>query len=94
MSHQEHRQAAPDQVRCAVVTVSDTRTLETDTSGKYIQAALSDAGHAVSAYMIVKDEPDDIRRLLQHHIQSPETDAVLLSGDTKELEWIENAFGE
>lgn len=82
MSHQEHRQEAPDLVRCAVVTVSDTRTLETDTSGQYMQAALSGAGYAVSAYMIVKDEPEDIRRLLQHHIQSPETDAVLLSGGT------------
>jgi molybdenum cofactor biosynthesis protein B len=70
MSHQEHREQAPDLVRCAVVTVSDTRTLETDTSGKYMQAALGAAGYSVSAYMIVKDEPEDIRRLLQHHIQS------------------------
>ncbi len=82
MSHQEHRQQAPDQVRCAVVTVSDTRTPETDTSGKYMQEALMGAGHAVSAYMIVKDEPEDIRRLIQHHMQSSETDAVLLSGGT------------
>ncbi len=82
MSHQEHRRQAPDQVRCVVVTVSDTRTPETDTSGNYMQQALTGAGHAVSAYMIVKDEPEEIRRLLQHHIQSPDTDAVLLSGGT------------
>ena len=82
MSHQEHRQQSPDQVRCAVVTVSDTRTPDTDTSGKYMQAALRSDGHAISAYMIVKDEPEDIRRLLQHHIQSPDTDAVLLTGGT------------
>lgn len=82
MSHQEHRQQAPEQVRCAVVTVSDTRTPETDTSGKYMQETLTGAGHAISAYMIVKDEPEDIRRLIQHHIQSSETDAVLLSGGT------------
>ena len=82
MSHQEHRQQSPDQVRCAVVTVSDTRTPDTDTSGKYMQAALRGDGHAISAYMIVKDEPEDIRRLLQHHIQSPDTDAVLLTGGT------------
>ncbi len=82
VSHQEHRQQAPEQVRCAVVTVSDTRTPETDSSGKYMQEALTGTGHAVSAYMIVKDEPEDIRRLIQHHIQSPETDAVLLSGGT------------
>ncbi len=82
MSHQEHRQQSPDQVRCAVVTVSDTRTPDTDTSGKYMQEALSGAGHAINAYMIVKDEPEDIRRLLRHHIQSPDTDAVLLTGGT------------
>ena len=82
MSHQEHRQQSPDQVRCAVVTVSDTRMPDTDTSGKYMQEALSGAGHAINAYMIVKDEPEDIRRVLQHHIQSPDTDAVLLTGGT------------
>lgn len=82
MSHQEHRRQAPHHVRCAVVTVSDTRTPETDTSGKYMQEALSSAGHAINAYMIVKDEPEAIRRLLQHHIQSPDTDAILLSGGT------------
>jgi molybdopterin adenylyltransferase len=82
MSHQEHRQQAPEHVRCAVITVSDTRTPETDTSGKLMQESLAREGHRVCAYMIVKDEPDDIRHLLTHHIQTPETDAVLLSGGT------------
>ena len=82
MSHQEHRHQAPESVRCAVITVSDTRTPENDTSGQYMQEALSHAGHTVSAYMIVKDEPADIHRLLTHHMQAPDTDAVLLSGGT------------
>ena len=82
MSHQEHRQQAPDSVRCAVITVSDSRTPATDTSGQFMQQALTDAGHQVSAYSIVKDEPDDIRRLLQHFIQAEDADAVLLSGGT------------
>jgi molybdenum cofactor biosynthesis protein B len=82
MSHQEHRHQAPKSVRCAVITVSDTRTPENDTSGRYMQEALGRAGHTVSAYMIVKDEPADIHRLLTHHIQAPDTDAVLLSGGT------------
>ena len=82
MSHQEHRHQAPESVRCAVITVSDTRTPENDTSGQYMQEALSRAGHTVGAYMIVKDEPDDIQRVLTHHIQAPDTDAVLLSGGT------------
>ena len=82
MSHQEHRQQAAGGLRCAVITVSDTRTPETDTSGRLMQEALAEAGHPIHAYCIVKDEPDDIRRLLQHHIGDDETDAVLLSGGT------------
>jgi molybdenum cofactor biosynthesis protein B len=82
MSHQEHQRQAPDSVRCAVITVSDTRTPENDTSGQFMQQALTHAGHQVSAYVIVKDEPDDIRRLLTHFIQAEDTDAILLSGGT------------
>lgn len=82
MSHQEHRQQAPHSIRCAVITVSDTRTPETDTSGQFMQQALTQAGHRVGAYTIVKDEPDEIRRLLRHFIQDADTDAVLLSGGT------------
>ena len=82
MSHQEHRQQAAGGLRCAVITVSDTRTPETDTSGRLMQEALVAAGHVIHAYCIVKDEPDDIRRLLQHHVRDVETDAVLLSGGT------------
>lgn len=82
MSHQQHRQQAPDRVRCAVITVSDTRTPETDTSGQWMQQALTQAGHSVSAYTIVKDEPEDIRRLIRHFIHAADTDAVLLSGGT------------
>lgn len=82
MSHQEHRRQSPDSVRCAVITVSDTRTPETDTSGQLMQQALTQHGHTISAYSIVKDEPADIRRLLAHFIQAADTDAVLLSGGT------------
>ena len=82
MSYQEHRHQAPGSVRCAVITVSDTRTPETDTSGQYMQQALQQAGHSISAYMIVKDEPAEIRRLLQHHIHAADTEAILLSGGT------------
>ena len=82
MSHQEHRQQAASGLRCAVITVSDTRTTDTDTSGRLMQEALTEAGHVIHAYCIVKDERDDIRRLLQHHVRDDETDAILLSGGT------------
>jgi molybdenum cofactor biosynthesis protein B len=65
-----------------VLTVSDSRTPETDTSGQFIQQALTRKGHHISAYVIVKDEPSEIRHLLHRFIQASDTDAVLLSGGT------------
>ena len=47
-----------------------------------MQQALTQAGHTVSVYTIVKEEPADIRRLLTHFIQAEDTDAILLSGGT------------
>jgi molybdenum cofactor biosynthesis protein B len=69
MGHQEHEQRARDelssQVRCAVLTISDTRTPETDTSGAAIRTALIQAGHDVVRYNIVRDEPEQIDALVR-----------------------------
>ncbi len=48
MSVQEHKQEAPDIVRCKVITVSDTRTEETDKSGKLMMSFLEEAGHHIA----------------------------------------------
>jgi len=69
MGHQEHEQRARDelsaQVRCAVLTISDTRTPETDTSGAAIRTALTQAGHDVVRYNVVRDEPEQIDALVR-----------------------------
>ena len=52
------------QVPVAVITVSDTRTVETDESGKLIHTLAAAAGHVVVDYRIVKDEPDQVLRAL------------------------------
>ena len=57
MSQQEHKSVAPRFVRCFVLTVSDTRTEATDTSGHAIVELLTAAGHLVAGRRIVKDEP-------------------------------------
>ena len=44
-----------------VITCSDTRTPETDTSGQLIQQLLKDKGHHIAAYHLVKDEPAEIK---------------------------------
>ena len=78
----EHRAAAPDHVRCAVVTVSDTRTIETDRSGQLILDQLGDAGHEVVAYQIVKDEPEQIDAILSSLVGRADCDAVIFNGGT------------
>jgi molybdenum cofactor biosynthesis protein B len=62
----DHHQQAEKEgaVPVAVVTVSDTRTIETDTSGKLIQELLVGQGHRVVDYRIIKDEPAQITTLL------------------------------
>jgi molybdenum cofactor biosynthesis protein B len=68
MGYQEHEQRAraeaPTAIRCGVITISDTRTPDTDSSGAAIRAALDDAGHTVTRYQIVKDEPAQIAALV------------------------------
>ena len=53
-----HRQAAPEAVPTAIVTVSDTRTLETDTGGALVESLLQAADQPVSGRRIVPDEPE------------------------------------
>ena len=57
--------ASQGQVLLAIVTVSDTRTSETDTSGKLIRQLVEKAGHRVVAYRIVRDEPGEVRAALE-----------------------------
>lgn len=79
-STQEHRAQAPESVTCAVITVSDTRTPETDRSGALIRERLTEAGHQVVAYRIVPDEPDQVGALIDELVGT--CDAVILNGGT------------
>ncbi len=66
MSAEEHRGLAESQgsIGVAIVTVSDTRTTETDKSGQTIRALCEEAGHIIVDYRIVKDEPDQVQQAL------------------------------
>lgn len=79
---EHHRQSAPQRVTCAVVTVSDTRTLETDTGGQTVCDRLSGAGYEVVAREIIPDEPAQMQPLLKRFAADPTIDAVLLTGGT------------
>ena len=80
MALSDHRRAAVHVVRCAVVTVSDTRTEATDTSGRAIVELLERAGHTVESKSIVRDEPEQVRTIVGAHVGR--LDAVITTGGT------------
>jgi len=81
-STQQHRHAAPQAVRCAVVTVSDTRTLESDRGGQLLEESLSAAGHTVTRREVVPDAPSRIRALVEELADGTALDAILITGGT------------
>jgi molybdopterin adenylyltransferase len=78
----QHRCDSPKSVRCAVVTVSDTRTLETDRGGKLVADLLEAGGHQVTGRQIVKDDPTEIGTLIAKLADPNAVDAVLITGGT------------
>jgi molybdopterin adenylyltransferase len=77
-----HRQAAPEDVPTAVVTVSDTRDLASDTGGQLVEAMLREAGQSVVGRRIVKDEPAAIAEALSAALADPAVRAVIFTGGT------------
>jgi molybdenum cofactor biosynthesis protein B len=69
-------------VRIAVLTVSDTRTLESDSSGGYLASAIEGAGHVLAARRIVPDDEAAIRAAVRAWIDDPQVDAVISTGGT------------
>src|SRR5262245_42449792 len=69
-------------INIAVVTISDTRTAQTDTSGAYIAERLAAEGHRIAARAIVKDSEVLIRAQLAQWIADPNVDVVIATGGT------------
>lgn len=79
---ERHRRDAPAAVRVFVLTISDTRTETTDTSGMAIVSLLATAGHTVSGRQIVTDDPAAIREAVSRAAASGTHDAVITTGGT------------
>ena len=82
MGAHEHHAKTRHAVSCAIVTVSDTRTPETDATGTCIRALLEEAGHRVVGYVILPDEPRRIRAHLEELLAGPGVEAVIVNGGT------------
>jgi molybdopterin adenylyltransferase len=74
-----HRKDAPASVRCFVLTISDTRTEATDTSGNAIAELLTNAGHQIVGRRIVRDEPSTVRDVVA---RADGADVVITTGGT------------
>ncbi len=87
MSADEHQQRANafarnNPVRCAVLTVSDTRTAETDRSGPLIRRLLTEAGHPIVHHRIVPDEPPAIAHQIEAWLADARVQVIVTTGGT------------
>lgn len=83
LSAQRHRATAEEQgpVAVALVTVSDTRTPETDENRVYLEARLAEAGHRLVAYRLIPDEPAAVTSVLEE-LAATEARVVIFNGGT------------
>ena len=82
MSSDAHKAAAPPRARVFVLTVSDTRTDDSDTSGLAICELLKAAGHHVAGKAIEKDEPSRVAELVRQQAAIADVDAIITTGGT------------
>ena len=78
----KHKESAPDTVRVAILTISDTRTRDTDTGGDTAEELLREAGQEVVDRRIVRDQVTGIRNNLVDLLARPDVDAVITTGGT------------
>ncbi|MBX3061773.1 MAG: MogA/MoaB family molybdenum cofactor biosynthesis protein [Anaerolineae bacterium] len=78
--HREKAGHAP--VTLAIVTVSDTRTPDTDVNGHYLKEVFTNEGHIIGGYAIVKDEAHQVERILDEMVRIQDVRIVLFNGGT------------
>ncbi|MBS0152850.1 MAG: molybdenum cofactor biosynthesis protein MoaB [Nitrospira sp.] len=78
----EHKAHAPRSVGCMIITCSDTRIADTDSSGQLIQKLLKDHGHTVVEYHLVKDDPAQIQLWIARAMTNEAVQALIINGGT------------
>ena len=82
MSVAEHKSYAPASVGCYVLTVSDTRTSETDTGGRAIRELLAGGGHVVTGSDIIRDDPAAVVARVHERLTDADTQVIITTGGT------------
>ena len=82
MSYQEHRAKSPQSVNCAVIIISDSRTEQDDESGRLIKQRLSQHGHGLVAYSLLKNDAAAIKQTIVELVGQAELQVIIASGGT------------
>ncbi|HSK09032.1 MAG TPA: MogA/MoaB family molybdenum cofactor biosynthesis protein [Vicinamibacterales bacterium] len=82
MGHLEHKAQSPAVANCYILTISDTRTEATDSSGRAIFDLLFAGGHQVVGRKILRDEPDQVRSAIVAELDNPAVQVVITTGGT------------
>lgn len=82
MSHLEHKRVSPESVTCAIITVSDSRTEADDESGKLYREMLTQNGHRVLEYALLKNDAVAIRQKVTDLLKQPDLQVIVTSGGT------------
>ena len=82
MGYEEHKEKSPRNVNCAVITISDSRTQDNDESGRLIKEKLSQNGHRIVYYSILKNEAGAIKKKIGELLSQNEVQVVITSGGT------------
>jgi len=82
VGHLDHRASAQRATRCFVLTISDTRTDDTDTGGRLVCSLLRDAGHQVVAKEIAKDDPEQVKAVIRRQLEDAAVQVIITTGGT------------
>jgi molybdenum cofactor biosynthesis protein B len=82
MSVAEHHALSPSHVACFVLTMSDSRTIDRDTSGRAIVDLLEAAGHTVTGRRLLRDEPAEVTALVRDEIARGTAQVIITTGGT------------
>ncbi len=82
MGHKEHMKHAKENLPCAVITISDSRTEENDVSGTMIMEKLEEAGHEIEEYSIIPDQYERIHEVISNLLEREDIKVIITNGGT------------
>jgi molybdenum cofactor biosynthesis protein B len=82
LSHLEHKRVSPESITCAIITISDSRTEADDESGKLYRELLTQNGHKILAYALLKNDAAAIKQKVLDLLKMADLQVIITSGGT------------